>query len=83
MPKQTKKVFPKKAKLISDGGLYRIIKLDKPVLRIDFPITRRVEVNQPDLYFVETWKFLLKFEFMGVKGGYAEFRQYETVRITS
>ena len=58
----TTKKFPKKAKLIADGGFYKIIKIDEFVTKIYYP----------------SHKETIEFMFSQVKGGYAEYNQVAT-----
>ena len=75
--------FPKKAKLISDGGLYRIVEIKRFDMYIHFPIMRKLTLNIPEVFHEEEMKFLLKFKFSRVKGGYAEYNQFDFVRLTT
>ena len=79
--KVVKGEFPKKAKLISDGGFYIILPIKEFVQQIHYPILRRIQVNQPELDYSEMWKFNLKFNFYRVYRGYAEYKQYDAVKI--
>lgn len=73
------KKFPKKAKLITDGGFYKIIKLDKPVLKIRVPLHQRFQITSPELNYSCPMNFESVFDFVGVKGGYAEYRQVDVI----
>lgn len=42
MKKEIKKAFPKKAKLITDGGFYRIINIEKFTPRLDYPLLKKL-----------------------------------------
>lgn len=69
--------FPKKAKLITDGGFYKIIDIDgfKPVLT--FPLTKRVTIASPETNIFDSFfAFDVEFKFMGVKGGMAIYQQF-------
>jgi len=79
MNKKTK--FPKKAKLIADGGFYKIEKIDKFVTRINMIVARRIRISEPSLDYDGTWHFDLEFVFDGIKNGYAEYRQVHSIRI--
>lgn len=76
-----KETFPKKARLVSFGGMYRIIDLERFVAKINIPIMRKVEISEPEIYEVDTWKFNLEFVFDGVEGRYAVYKQVNYVRI--
>lgn len=76
------KKFPKKAKLIADGDFYTIIKLDKFLSQIHYPIMRKVQINTPELDLSETMHFMLSFNFLRVYKGYAEYRQVDAIKIT-
>lgn len=75
--------FPKKAKLISDGGLYRIVDIDGYVQVMNFPIMRKLTISTPEVFYEEEMKFMLKFSFSQVKGGYAEYNQFDFVKLTA
>lgn len=75
-----KKKFPKKAKLITDGGFYRIIKLDRPVLRIAIPLMTKIQITQPEINTQVSLSFQAEFSFERVCGGYAEFRQVDVIQ---
>lgn len=74
--------LPKKTKLISDGGFYKIIDTPKPfVYTINIPVFRLLRISEPSIDYLDTFSFELSFAFIGVKKGYAEYRQYKTVKI--
>lgn len=77
------KEFPKKAKLISDGGLYRIIDIEGFTEKINFPIMRKIKISTPEIYYVEEMNFLLKFAFSQVRRGYAEYNQFDFIKLES
>jgi hypothetical protein len=83
MKKDILKEFPKKAKLISDGGLYRIIDIENFAAVINFPIMRRLTISTPEVFYEEDMKFLLKFQFLQVKKGYAEYKQIDFVKLST
>lgn len=76
-----KKKFPKKAKLISEGGFYRIVPIDSFNTFIHVPILRRVTIASVEIDYSEELHFDLEFGFQRVFGGYAEYRQINCVRI--
>ena len=76
-----KKKFPKKAKLITFGGFYKIIKIQKFNAVIKQPFTTKVELTLAELSFDDLIIHDLIFHFYRVHGGYAEYRQYDFVRI--
>ena len=76
-----KKLFPKKAKLISEGGLYRIISIERFIPIIQLPIIRTLMISIPEFYYEEPMKFLLKFQFDKVVGNYAEYRQFDFIKL--
>jgi hypothetical protein len=45
-----KKHNPKKAKLITNGGFYKIIKINKVDLNISVPFSYQIQLNSPELY---------------------------------
>ena len=73
--------FPKKAKLIADGGFYRIEKIDSFVLKINTYVMRRISISTPELDYSELWKFHLTFSFDRVYKGYAEYRQIDCIKV--
>ena len=75
------KKFPKKAKLISVGGLYRIVPIKGFSAIISLPVLRKIRVNLPDIDWSDTWSFELKFSFDRVYRGYAEYQQIDTIKI--
>lgn len=75
------KKFPKKAKLISNGGLYRIIDIKEFRPRINFPIFRNITISDPEIYIEKEMKYLLKFCFDRVRGKYAEYTQIDFVEV--
>ena len=76
-----KKKFPKKAKLISDGGLYRVIEIKQFSQVINFPIMRQLLISTPEIFLEEEIKFLLKFRFVRVHRGYAEYGQFDFIKL--
>lgn len=76
-----KKKFPKKAKLITFGGFYKIISLPKFLARINHPMMTKLTVNSVEFTMADTIVHNIKFDFWGVRGGYAEYHQVDFVRI--
>jgi len=74
-----RKKFPKKAKLITDGGFYKIVKLDKPVLKIHFPLFQRFQITAPEINYSALMSFEAIFSFERVYRGYAEYRQVDVI----
>lgn len=70
-----------KAKLIADGGFYQIIMIDKIVPKIDLPVMRKIKINTPEIDFSDIFIFSLKFAYRCTRKGYAEYYQYDAVRI--
>ena len=78
--KKTK--FPKKAKLITFNGFYKIIKLEKAVNIINFPIQNKIEIVSMEFQTMQyPFSVDLVFEFEKVYKGYAQFRQTNFVKI--
>lgn len=75
------KLNAKKAKLITDGGFYKIIPIKEISLRINIPLVRTLRVATPEL---NSWEYNIHFEcifqFCGMKGGYAIYKQ---INVTS
>ena len=67
---------------MSDGGLYRIIPIKDFSAVINLPITRRLTFSIPEMFYEEEMKFLLKFQFDRVYRGYAEYKQFDFIKIT-
>lgn len=76
-----KKTLPKKAKLISAGGFYRIVPMNEFTQKFNLPITRRIRINQPDLDWKELFHFNLEFVFERIYKGYLEYRQVNEIKI--
>ena len=76
MPKNK---FPKKAKLITDGGFYQIIKIERFVPRMRIPLFQRLMVTPPEINMAVTISFEAVFDFWKVRGGYAEYRQVDVI----
>jgi hypothetical protein len=76
------KKFPNKAKLITDGGFYKIIPIDRQDMKITIPTMRKIKINTPDIDFTDTFNFVLKFAFRRVYKGYAEYVQYDLIKIS-
>lgn len=81
--KKLQKKFPKKAKLIADGGFFKIIPIKEFLPKINMMTLRRIGLNFPEISYEDTWKFELQFHFERVYKGYAEYRQYDAVRVLS
>jgi hypothetical protein len=79
--KHNKKMFPKKAKLITDGGFYRIIKIDGFSAKITVPMMRKISLNTPETDWSDIWKFNLIFVFNKVRKGYAEYIQIDCIKV--
>lgn len=80
--KKIKKVkFPKKAKLIADGGFYQILPINNFTQRMILPIMRRIIINEPSIDHTELFRFDLEFDFRRIYKGYAEYRQVNCIRI--
>lgn len=82
--KNKTKEFPKRAKLITDGGFYKIIDIKefKPVLV--FPLHKKVTVVSPETNVLDSFfHFTVEFKFMGVKGGMAIYQQFNVTTSTS
>jgi hypothetical protein len=75
------KPFPKRAKLITDGGFYRTMPIDRFVPKICFPLMRKVTVTMAETQeFTMQATFQLVFGFYRVRGGYAEYKQIDVIR---
>jgi len=76
------KKFPKKFKLITDGGFYKIIKMKRFVPRIWIPVSKKITYSSPLVYQLEKdCNITFEFVFDRVYKGYAEYKQanYSTV----
>lgn len=75
-----KNKFPKKAKLITDGGFYKIIKIKDFVHTINVPLLKRVTLATPETNVLDlAINFSVTFHFSKVYRGYAEYRQADIV----
>ena len=80
MKKIKQKPFPKKAKLITDGGFYRIIKVGDFRPRIDIPLLKKIRLATPETLDIDLeLSIVIEFVFSRVFGGYAEYRQMNVV----
>lgn len=74
------KKFPKKAKLITNGGFSRIIELKEKVFKINFPYSQKIQLNTPELYGM---KILIScntvFELEKVNKNMAIYRQVDAI----
>ena len=72
--------FPKKAKLITNGGFSKIIELKERVFKISFPYSQKIQLNTPELYGM---KILIScitiFELEKVNKNMAIYRQVDAV----
>jgi hypothetical protein len=74
--------FPKKSKLITDGGFYMIIKNDGFVPRIHIPLIKKIRVCSPETGDINMPLTLdIVFYFSRVYRGYAEYKQEDVVSI--
>ena len=80
--KKKNKRFPKKAKLITFGGFYKIIPIKEPTQRINHPFMTRLKVVTAEFEDDALFSYHLVFNFDGIKGGYAEYHQVDFVRLT-
>lgn len=72
--------FPKKAKLISNSGFYKIIDIDskfRPPAEIRLPIMRKFEINDPVINYMVPITVHLDFCLVAIKKGYAEYKQVD------
>lgn len=76
-----KQKFPKKAKLISDGGLYKIVNITGFKTEIHYPRMCKIRITTTEIDWNETMSFTLKFRFDRVYKGYAEYRQYDCIKL--
>lgn len=77
MKKLTTKKFPKKAKLITDGGFYKIINIEARRPKICFPLMKNITLVSPETnVFDMSINFIVEFIFTRVYKGYAEYNQY-------
>lgn len=76
-----KKKFPKKAKLIVYGGFYKIIKIKRFDLKISVMVWPKIELMMTDRTYEAPIKLELIFQFERVFGGYAEYKQINTVTL--
>ena len=77
-----KKVFPKKAKLISDGGFYKIVPIKDFAAVIHVTVMRKITISTSLIFHDESMKFNLKFYLDRIKGGYAEYRQIDCIKLS-
>ncbi len=75
-----KNKFPKKAKLITNAGFYKIVDLQGRVYSIHLPVLKRFTIQIADNVFDEAMHFEMVFEYSKIKGGYAEYRQVNFIR---
>lgn len=84
MKKQTqkvKKVKVRRAKLVSNGGLYRFIPLEEVRAQLILPVMRRIKLTEPEIDYTETWHFQLVFGLLRVLKGYAEYQQIDCIKV--
>jgi len=72
---------PKRAKLISDGGLYRYLPIKEVVPTIHIPVMRRIKLRTPEIDHDETWKFELVYSLERVTNAFAEYRQIDAIKV--
>jgi hypothetical protein len=75
-----KKKFPKKAKLVTDGGFYKFIKLDKPVIRIHLPLFQRIHISTPEINLDIPMTFEAEFSLEKVYKNYALYKQVNVIQ---
>lgn len=79
---KNEKAFHKKAKLITDGGFYRIIKIDMFVPKYTYPLLKRITLSTPETNIVDlNVSFTCEFSFSRIYRGYAEYKQYNVTSI--
>lgn len=77
MKKKIKTQKVKKAKLITDGGFYKIIPLEDFKLKIDYPLFKKVTFASPETnIFDMNVEFFVEFSFRRIHKGYAEYEQF-------
>lgn len=73
---------PKKAKLITDGGFYKIIPHKEFVLKYHVPLMKRIRFASPETGDINMDLTLdIEFGFERIYKGYAEYRQIGVVSI--
>lgn len=86
MKKKIKKIkekpFPKKAKLITGGGFYRIMKIDGFRPTYTFPLLKKVSLCTPETNVTDMMvTFTCEFSFSRIYRGYAEYKQYNVTSV--
>lgn len=76
-----KKKFPKKAKLITFGGFSKMVKIDKPVMRIAVPLFVPFVVTDPMVMMETTIHYEAEFVLEKVYKGYAPYKQTGVVKL--
>ena len=72
--------IPKKAKLITDGGFYKIVDLPKWVLRINIPLVKRMVIVSPETSdFNFNLNFEVEFQFEKHDKKYAYYKQINVI----
>ena len=72
---------PKRAKLVASGGFYKFIPLDNLVAKLQFPVMRRIKLNEPAIDYDATWHFSLVFGLSRVTKTYAEYHQIDVIKV--
>lgn len=73
--------FPKKAKLITDGGFYRIIDIDIFSNVINYPLIKRMNLSTPETGSVDlTLSFHVEFRLEKVLKRMAIYRQFNVTQ---
>lgn len=77
------KKFPNKAKIITDGGFYKIVKTDgQYVNKLCFPLLKRITLATPETNVMDiNIAFSCEFIFQRVYKGYAEYKQYNVTSV--
>lgn len=76
-----KKQFPKRAKLIAAGGLYKFIPLEQLTAKIVIPVIRKMTLSEPFIDHFETWQFQLTFALRRVLKNYAEYELVDAAKV--
>ena len=72
--------IPKKAKLITDGGFYKIVDLPNWVLRINIPIAYKMMLVSPETSeFNFSLNFQVEFQFEKHDKKYAYYKQINVI----
>lgn len=80
---KTQTSYPKKAKLITDGGYYKIIPLPAFMPKINMPMRKKVQIGTPETNVLDcTFTMDIQFYYTHTEGKrYCVYKQYNVVSL--